>query len=73
MDELVNSEFDQTVMPSRLSVFSDYMKTFASNNKKYILIVVGCILLGIFFYMRYKHNKYNRMNPVFLKSGHSVN
>lgn len=71
MDELVNSEFDQKVIPNRLSVFTDYVKIFGSKNKKHILIVVVCILLGIFFYMRYKHNKYNRMNPVFLKSGHS--
>lgn len=71
MDELINNEFDQRIMPDKLSVFTNYMNIFTNNNKKYILIIVGCILLGILFYMRYKHNKYNRMNPVFLKSGHS--
>ena len=71
MDELVNTEFNETVIPNRLSIFTNYMKTFSTKNRQYILIVIVCILLGIVFYMRYKHNKYNRMNPVFLKSGHS--
>ena len=71
MDELVNTEINEIVVPNRLSIFTEYMKTFTSNNKRKILIVIACIVLSVFLYMRYKHNKYNRMNPVFLTSGHS--
>lgn len=71
MDELVNSDVVEAFTPNRFNLVSQYIKTTAGKNMKYIKIVCAVLVLAIVLYMRHKHNKYNRMNPVFLKSGHS--
>ena len=71
MDELINSDVVEAYTPNRFNLVSQYIKTTAGKNMKYIKIVCAVLVLAIVLYMRHKHNKYNRMNPVFLKSGHS--
>tara|TARA_B110000977_G_scaffold59778_1_gene81227 strand:- start:332 stop:1159 length:828 start_codon:yes stop_codon:yes gene_type:complete len=71
MDKLVNSDVVEAFTPNRFNLVSQYIKTTAGKNMKYIKIFCAVLVLAIVLYMRHKHNKYNRMNPVFLKSGHS--